>query len=577
MRHRLILTATPLVLAAVVLAGCGAVADTGGSPTTATDTTVDTTQTSVYDGELSAQAVLAANSDVTVVNDDEWSADDAVDIALTGGSADTTADGVTVDDSTVTITAAGVYRLSGTLAGSVVVSAPDDALVVLILDDVEIVNDDGAAIAALTADDVALHLAAGSENTVTDAASYADDADVNAAIYSDPDLTISGTGSLVVNARGNDGITSKDDLVILSGDITVIAADDALRGKDALVVAGGTLDLTAGGDALTSDKDDDPEKGYVWISGGSIVADAGDDGVAAATDVVITGGDIDIVAGGGAGATVSGDSSPKGIVGDVVAVIEGGTIVVDAADDGLHSNGSIGIGGGEITLAAGDDGVHADAVVEIRDGSLTVTGSYEALEGADITISGGVIDLTASDDGVNASGGTSTGSGMGGGMQDTGETLTITGGSIRIDAGGDGLDSNGSIEISGGETVVFGPTNAGNGALDANGEIVVTGGTLLAVGASGMAETPGGSSTQAWISATASVAAGQTVGIVDASGRTIATFVSPKALGSIVYSSPELASGASYDIVVDGTTAATVTEGTAAGFGGQGAPNGGRP
>ena len=62
-----------------------------------------------------------ANADQTVVNDDEWSADDAVDIALSGTSAETSSSAVTVGDGTVTITAAGVYRLSGDYAGSVVV------------------------------------------------------------------------------------------------------------------------------------------------------------------------------------------------------------------------------------------------------------------------------------------------------------------------------------------------------------------------------------------------------------------------------------------------------------------------
>ena len=90
--------------------------------------------------------MLAANEDATVVRDDEWSAADAVDIELTGDSATTVADGVEVDGSTVTITSAGVFRLSGSLDGSVVVAAAEDAQVVLILDDVDIDNPTGAAI-----------------------------------------------------------------------------------------------------------------------------------------------------------------------------------------------------------------------------------------------------------------------------------------------------------------------------------------------------------------------------------------------------------------------------------------------
>mgnify|MGYP000104835938 CR=1 FL=1 len=130
-------------------------------------------------------------------------------------------------------------------------------------------NDAGPAISVTSADDAAIYLAEGSTNSVSDASGYADDADANAAIWSDADLTLGGTGSLSVAGNGNDGITSKDDLVVLSGTITVDAADDALVGKDALVIEGGTLKLTAGGDALKSDKDDDETKGWVWVKGGT--------------------------------------------------------------------------------------------------------------------------------------------------------------------------------------------------------------------------------------------------------------------------------------------------------------------
>ena len=174
---------------------------------TVTDTTdevtvVDTTGTN-------AEAVLAANEDGTVVRDDEWSVADAVDITLTGDGATTTGDGVEVSGTTVTITAAGVYHLSGSLEGSVTVSAAEDAQVVLILDGVDIANPDGAAISVFTADDVAVSLADGTQNTLSDAATYAEDADVNAALFSEADLTITGTGALTVRGNGGDGITSR--------------------------------------------------------------------------------------------------------------------------------------------------------------------------------------------------------------------------------------------------------------------------------------------------------------------------------------------------------------------------------
>lgn len=588
MRRRLALLFVPLALTGVVLAGCTAVTTSATEASTEDSMVIETTVT--VDSDLAAAAVLAANEDYTTVGDDEWDAasavditlsgttvgDDewdaasAVDITLSGSSASSSSDAVTIDGSTVTITAAGVYRLSGDLAGSVVVAAPEDALVVLILDGASIENSAGAAIDVQTADDVAIYLESGTTNAVSDASSYADDAEANAAIYAAADLTLSGSGTLSVTGNGNDGIASSDDLVILSGTITVDASDDGLRGKDALAIEGGTVSVTAGGDGLKSDQDDDATRGYVVVTGGTVEVTAGDDGIAAATDAVVTGGTVTIEAGDGSDATLSADAAAKGISAGVVAALDGGEVTISAADDAVHSDGSIGIGGAALVLSAGDDGIHAEQTVEIRSGEVAITASYEGIEGADIAISGGTVDVTSSDDGLNAASGTSSG-GMGGGMQNSGETLAISGGTLTVDADGDGLDSNGTLLISGGQTVVFGPTNSGNGALDSNGGIEVTGGTVLALGSSGMAETPETSSSQAWVAASLSGSAGTIVTITDASGTVLAEATSPKQFETVVFSSADVASGATYTFSAGGTSVSAQT-GTAlsGGMGGGG-------
>lgn len=418
---------TSLAVGALLLTGCSAVATQAGQGAQATTTeTTATTEMVAFTGDLSPTEVLAANADYTTVNTDEWNESDAVEVTLSSSSASVAkaATGVTVSGSTITITEAGVYRLSGSLAGQIVVAAPEDAQVVLLLDGAEITNTSGAAIDVQTADDVAIHLADGSKNSVSDAASYADDAEANAAIYSASDLTISGEGSLDVQANGNDGITSKDDLVILSGSITVTAADDALRGKDSLVVEGGTLDLTAtGGDGLKSDQEDDETKGYILVSGGEIVITAGDDGLQAQTDTVVT--------------------------------------------------------GGNITMSVADDGVKGEQIVSLAGGDITVASSYEGIEAINIAIFAGNIDVTASDDGINASGLNTGGQDR---ETDTGERLEISGGTITVDAGFDGLDSNGTITVSGGDITITSADNGGDSPLDANGEITVTGGNITANG-----------------------------------------------------------------------------------------------
>lgn len=520
--------ALAILASGILLAGCTAVE---AGLTTVTSGAAGTTATGASSAvSATLEELASANEDGTVVRDDEWSLDDAIDVTLAGTGA-TAASGVSSADGVVTIAAAGVYRLSGDLAGRVVVAAPEDAQVVLVLDGASITSTDGPAIEVQSADDVAIHLADGSQNAIDDTTAYAEDADANAAIFSEADLTLSGTGSLVVDASG-DGITSEDDLAVLAGAIAVTAADEALRGKDSIQVEGGTLELDAGGDALQSDNADEAERGWIRIEGGTIAATAGDDGLNAVSDILIA----------------------------------GGTITVDVTGDGLH----------------------ADVALAIAGGSVTVEGSDEGLESALVQIDGGVVDVTAADDAVNGSAGSSTteggqAGGMGG-MADSGELVAITGGEVTLRAGGDGLDSNGSIEMSGGTVVVWGPTTDGNGALDANGGLTVSGGTLLAVGSAGMAESPGAESAQAWLQASATGAAGSTIEILDADGTALATFDAAGAFSNVVFSSAGL-TGDTATVVVDGTeTPVTLGTATAGGMGqgmgqggGMGGPGGGTP
>ena len=503
--------------AAAVLTACSTVGVSTATSTGTTTSTTSTTSTSAASTVTAAQ-VLSANEDSTTMNDDEWSMDDAVDITLSGSTATTSTKGVTVDGNTVTITAAGVYRLTGILAGQVVVNAPEDAQVVLVLNGAEITSSSTAAIAVLQADDVGVYLVDGTSNTLADTSSYADDADVNAALFSEADLTISGTGSLSVTGNGNDGITSADDLVILSGTIKVTAADDGIRGKDSLTVKGGTITVEAGGDGFKSDNSDEDTRGYLELSGGTIAITAADDGLDAQTDIVLTGSEVTITT----GATDTDESTSKG--------------------------------------------VDAGATFVIENGKLTVKASVEAVEAATVIVAGGTTDLTSSDDGINAS----TGSGES--MQaDAGAYLEISGGTLTVNAEGDGLDSNGNMLVSGGTTTVYGPTRGGNGALDTNGSITITGGTLVAFDTGDMAEGPGTSSTQGWLIASASGSAGDTVTITDASGNTVAEVTAAKAFGSVTYSSADITNGSSYQVKTSaGSTTVTAGEGGTGGMGGGG-------
>lgn len=542
-RTKLAAALAPVLLIAA-LVGCSTTASTGS----------DATQTTSAVAVQSAEQVMAENK---TAHTTDATYDNAEEITLTGES--------------VTITKAGAYRLTGTLSdGQVVVTAPD-ATVTLVLDGVDITSSTGAAIAATEVGELVVVLADGSTNTLADTKSYAEDADVNAALFSAGDLTIAGGGTLTVHGNGNDAIASKDGLVVQSGTITVDAADDGLRGKDYVVISGGALTVTAGGDGVKADNTEDADAGYVSITGGTLAITAQGDGVDAATDLVVTDGTLTATTGGGHGTTPSDDASSKGLKSGVITVLTGGKSTVDSSDDAVHSDGTIHVDGAAVTVASGDDGVHAENTLAIDSGTVNVTSSVEGLEAAHIAVSGGDVAVVARDDGVNAAGGTGEQEaqggpgGFGGGEQVGDFSAVVSGGTLVINAGGDGFDSNGTAAITGGTVVVNGPTNNGNGALDVNGDFTISGGVLAAAGSAGMVVSPGASSSQGWLSATLSstVPAGTTLHVVGSDGAVVATFVTSKAIGSLVFSSSAITSGQQYEVRAGGTSSGGNTGGLA--------------
>ena len=489
-------------------------------------------------------------------------------IELNGSSAEIKGNGADIlngssikggGNTVIHITAGGTYVISGTLNdGSIRVEAGEEQ-VHIVLNGVNITCGNGAPFYANNGKKTVVTLAEGSVNTLTDSQNYEyavtkTDSDTgeetgepNAAMFSKKALTINGSGTLTVNGNFNNGITCKDDLKIMNGNITVTAQNHGIRGNDSVAVRSGTIDVIAPGDGIKSTKTGNALKGYVYIEGGMININAGDDGIQAETLLMIAGGEINIV----------------------------------SSDDAMHSDGNLAVSDGKISIRAKDDALHSDSVLKISGGSITVTESYEALEALTIDISGGTMHVRASDDGVNAAQGSSSSEstsdrrfgggknpggigGMGGGNPggnpsgmeyDSQCQINISGGYLYIDADGDGIDSNGDITISGGTVIVNGPTSNGDGALDANGSILVSGGFLVSVGSSAMAEYPDGSSSQNVLVVTLSQmqSAGSLIRIVDDAGKDLLTFSSAKTYNSLVFSSPDIKSGTSYTVYTGGS------------------------
>ena len=232
----------------------------------------------------SIAGALANNcKDHEKADDYTWSASDVVRISFNGTDISVIGTGVAVEGSKATITAAGNYNLSGTLTdGQIIVNAGDSDIVRLLLDGVTMRYSAGAPIDIRNAKKVIIVLTEQTQNTVTDAVTYAfdnsDEDEPNAAVFSKCDLTICGSGSLTVNANYNDGIASKDGLVLKDAAINVSSADDGIRGRDYIIVNDARIIVNAVGDGLKSDNDEDAARGYILINGGYLKVIASGDG-----------------------------------------------------------------------------------------------------------------------------------------------------------------------------------------------------------------------------------------------------------------------------------------------------------
>ena len=379
----------------------------------------------------------------------DWDNSSATIITLNGGAVLVEGSGATASGGVVTISQAGTYVVSGTLTnGQIVVDATKDDRVHLVLNGVEITNRTGAAIYAPVCDKLILTLADGTNNTVTDGGSnfsytLVDDEEPNAAIFSKNDLTINGTGTLTVNAGFNNGIGTKDDLLIVSGNFIINAANHGLRGNDSVGIVSGMFDITAGSDGIRTNNDSNESRGWIHIEDGTFDIKAQKDGIQAENNLSITGGVFIITTGdgsanapvrmggfgdgrqGGMGgmppmggqppmngrqpqpqATVTEtddeSTSMKALKARTQINITGGAFTIDAEDDGVHSDGDVFISGGNLSIKTGDDGIHADNAVVITGGVIDIPVCYEGIEGLSVTISNGTISIIASDDGINA-------------------------------------------------------------------------------------------------------------------------------------------------------------------------------
>lgn len=114
----------------------------------------------------------------------------------------------------------------------------------------------------------------------------------------------------------------------------------------------------------------------------------------------------------------------------------------------------------------------------------------------------------------------------------------------------DGLDANGTLEISGGYTVVVGPTQGDTATLDYDKSGIITGGTFIGTGASGMAQTFSDSKQGVVAVSVGNQSAGTKIVLKDKSGKTIIEHTPELNFAVVILSSPDITKGETYSITV---------------------------
>lgn len=499
------------------------------------------------------------------------------------------------------ITNGGSYLVSGSVTSKCIYVNAKGQNVTIGLNNVNIEND-GPCIYVSEARKVYITIIDNSINTLKSTGTtsiYNSALDVynEGCIYSKDNLSINGTGILNIDNAYSDGIKVNDLLIMVDATLNINAVGHGINSNEGTELSNANITIVSTKDGIHSENNDDLDKNYISILSGNYKIITSADGISASGTLGILEGNFDI----DAKTSTIGANSARGLKSDNLIIIRGGILNIISNDQGIKSYGTLNIFGGNITvdgkkglkaetkvyinggviditssydginstseieilsgdvsISATDDGLHADDRILIKGGNINITKSYEGIESYEVIIKGGKTLVKATDDGINVNCPEVGIGGMGGMMPGQTSTATssessigilkITGGYLFVNAGGDGLDSNNKIRITGGVTIVDGPTDSGNGSLDFASTCKVTGGVLIACGSSGMAQNVTGGQCSIMINFDTTNSAKTTFGFFDKNNKLIFAYTPNKKYQSIVVSSNKLKMYKTYNV-----------------------------
>ncbi len=479
-----------------------------------------------------------------------WDETKVIDVKLNNTSIECSSPNVSINGQNAVITKKGTYKLSGTLEnGQIVVNA--SGIVRLLLNNVNITSQTTSAIYIADAKRAIIFLPEGTDNTITDGPNYVMTADsINSTIYSRDYMAIAGNGKLTVNANYNSAISSRDELIIESGDITVKSVGLGIKGKDYLIINGGKFNITSGGDGLKSDKDSTENEGFIEINNGEFDIVSDQDAISAQTELRINNGTFRITTGGGSNFTAD-LISTKGLKSQDRITIENGGFTLDCADNIIDADNHLTINGGNFVLSSGNKPLDSDSTLTINGGTVQIIKSVKGISSHRIAVNGGLVTVLSRNDCMKASLGAEL-------TTDDGSSISINGGMVTLSSDkGDALDSNGSILISGGAVTVQGSATKPDDAVSYRSTFKINGGSFYAAGATSLLPQTDSEQNSLAVSFSIIQPPGQIFCIQTEAGATVAVFKATRYSYFFMTSIPALQTGQTYHLYTGGTVTGT--------------------
>jgi len=465
--------------------------------------------------------------------DEDYDSNSDINIKCSGTSCTVSGSGATASNGVVTISAAGTYIVAGSLNGQLRIEATENDYIHIILNSATISSSSGPAIYGIAADKVTITLVGDSK--LSDTTNYTVvDEEPDACLFIDADLAINGSGSVSVTGNYSDAIRCKKDLRLISGKITVPKATQrGIKAKNSICIKDATIDVTSSNSGIKVTRDDDAEKGYIVIDGGSTSVSTENDGIHAETHLTINGGYVDV------------KKSGEGLEGQMIDII-GGEVHVLSKDDGINaskikdstqssSNGGWNMGGS----STGTDG---SVYINIVGGKTYVTVQGNDVDGIDsngVLYIGGNAELYASNQGG-----------------------AIYGNMAAFDAEGTNAICSGATVIG---TAGGSSSSGGWGRWKRSNRFEKRQGPGGRNGMGGMGG-ESGSIYQPYIQVTLSTQnAGTQLTVKDSSNNIIASYTPINTYSSVLVTSPKMVSGASYTVIAGNSSQTAVASSPANG------------